>query len=117
MTATTFFGFAIADSMFPANCTVTRTPLTLPDFVSVLSAGVASCCNGSHDATVAALNSILPEGVTVDIPSLPPVVKLEHGDTMIVMSVRGLPRLTDTRHYTPDEIAGATFVFAKWTVG
>jgi hypothetical protein len=36
---------------------------------------------------------------------------------MIVMSVRGLPRLTDNRHYTPEEIAGATFVFAKWTVG
>ena len=113
---TTFFGFAIADSMFPADCTVTRTPLTLPEFVSALSAGVTSCCNGSHAATVAALNSILPQGVTVTIPDVPPVVKLAHGDTIIVMSVRGLPRLTDNRHYTQDEIAGATFVFAKWSV-
>ena len=113
---TAFFGFAIADSMFPANCTVTRIPLDLDAFVSAISAGTTSCCNGSHAATVAALNSILPEGVTVDIPSVPPVVKLEHGDAMIVMSVRGLPRLTDNRHYTQEEIAGATFVFAKWTV-
>jgi hypothetical protein len=114
---TTFFGFAIADSMFPANCTVTRTPLALPEFVSALSAGVTSCCNGSHAATVTALNSILANhGVTVDIPDTPPIVKLNKGDSIIVMSVRGLPRLTDNRHFTPEEISDATFVFGKWIV-
>jgi len=113
---TAFFGFAIADSMFPADCTVSRTPLDLAGFIAALSDGVISCCNGSHAATVAALNSLLPQGVTVDIPSVPPVVKLDNGDTIIVMSVRGLPRLTDNRHFTPEEIAGATFVFGKWTI-
>jgi hypothetical protein len=114
---TTFFGFAIADSMFPADTIVARQALTLEAFVNELRKGVTSCCNGSHGATVTALNSLIAEhGVTVDIPPTPPIVKLDKGDSIIVMSVRGLPRLTDNRHFTPEEIAGATFVFGKWIV-
>jgi hypothetical protein len=114
---TTFFGFAIADSMFPNECTITRNPLTTEEFVNELKSGITSCCNGSHNATVTALNSILVNhGVTVDIPDTPPIVKLNKGDSIIVMSVRGLPRLTDNRHFTPEEISHATFVFGKWIV-
>lgn len=114
---TTFFGFAIADSMFPSDCIIARNHLSTEAFVNEIRRGITSCCNGSHGATVAALNSILAEhGVTVEIPGTPPIVKLDTGDSIIVMSVRGLPRLTDNRHFTPEEIAAATFVFGKWIV-
>jgi hypothetical protein len=114
---TTFFGFAIADSMFPNTCTVNRDPLTLEEFITILKTNsITSCCNGSHESTVSALNSLLPSGVTIQIPETPPMVKLSKGDRIIVMSVRGLPRLTDNRHYTDEEINNASFVFGTWTV-
>lgn len=116
MTATKFFGFAIADSMFPSECKVTRTSLSIGQFVEHLKGGVVSCCNGSHEATVTALNTLLKEHeVSVEIPAAPPQVKLAVGDSVIVMSVRGLPRLTDNRHFTEEEISSATFVFGLWT--
>lgn len=116
MSNTTYFGFAIADSMFPQNCSIMRKPLNTEEFVCFLRSGVVSCCNGSHQATVDVLNQILkPFAVHVDIPQSPPQVKLEKsGDSIVVLSVRGLPRLTDNRHYTQEEIASATFVYGLW---
>ncbi|MBU3924918.1 hypothetical protein KJ854_03200 [Patescibacteria group bacterium] len=35
---------------------------------------------------------------------------------MIVMSVRGLPRLTDRHEYTEEEVAKATFAFSVYNV-
>lgn len=114
----TFFAFAIADSMFPANSTATRVALSFNEFVQILKQGVNSCCNSSHAATIAALNSLLANegGVKVEIPDTPPMVQLNPGDRIVVMSVRGLPRLTDNRHYTDEEIKGAKFVFGLWSV-
>ena len=111
---TTYFGFAIADSMFPAACTVTRAPLTI-DEVRAQIADCVPCLNPSHAATIEAAK--LRFNLDVTIPSSAPKVALDAGDAIIVMGVRGLPRLDATRHeYTEAEISSATFDFAQWRV-
>ena len=114
MTNTTIFGFAIADSMFTADCTIKRQSLTLDD-VKAQIGEVVPCLNPSHTATIVAMNTRF--GLDVAIPEIAPKVALGVGDSVIVMGVRGLPRLDATRHeYTDDEIAQASFVFTKYTV-
>ena len=44
------------------------------------------------------------------------VVALAAGDVLLVLSVTGLPRLTDRHEYTEAEITGASFRFGLWTV-
>ncbi len=110
-----YFGFAIADSMFPSNCSVERHSLTPEEAREKISQGVVSCCNPLHKATIEAAEKRY--GITVDMPEKAPQVSLIAGDVVIVMSVRGLPRLQENRHeYTDAEIEGATFTFGIWTV-
>jgi hypothetical protein len=111
----TYFGFAIADGMFPPTCSSTREPLTVENAKEIIAAGIESCCNPSHAATIAAMKERF--GIEVLVPEKPPQVALESGDAVLVMSVRGLPRLDDKRHeYTVEEIAKATFAFGLWKV-
>ena len=70
--------------------------------------------NPSHAATIAAMQSRY--GIDVPIPATPPRVVLNQGDSVIVMGVRGLPRLTDRHEYTEEEIASATFTFSQYSV-
>lgn len=101
---TTYFGFAIADSMFPETCKVTRTTLRVDEVINA-----KMCLNPSH-AAIARFN--LP----ITIPKSPPRVILFKGDVVIVMSVRGLPRLENRHEYTQQEIDNAIFVFGEWKV-
>ncbi|NBO22201.1 hypothetical protein EBU94_02510 [bacterium] len=110
----TFFGFAVADSMFPNSCIIDRTSLSVEQVKEHIEAGVIPCFNASHEATVFAMNSRF--GINLEIPEVPPRVSLNPGDSVIVMGVRGLPRLTDRRHYSFEEISSATFVFSIYTV-
>lgn len=111
----TYFGFALADGMFQGDCQIERKVLSVEDVKEVVAQGVESCCNASHEATVTAMREKF--GIEVEIPQTPPRVSLNPGDTVIVMGVRGLPRLTDRHHYTKEEIDGASFVFSSYTVG
>jgi uncharacterized protein (DUF302 family) len=107
-----YFGFAVADSMFSGNVTVRRTVNV--NLAGFFATDVISCCNPSHAATLAAAKSRF--GIDLPIPESPPKVALTSGDELLVMSVRGLPRLTDRREYTEEEIARAEFEFAHWQV-
>lgn len=109
-----FFGFALADSMFSFDCDISRRSLSVEEVLSFISSGVIPCFNPSHEATVFAMNSRF--GINLPIPEVPPRVSLNLGDSVIVMGVRGLPRLTDRRHYSFEEINNATFVFTIYTV-
>lgn len=110
-----YFGFAVADSMFPTACTAARRPLSVEEVKNLLSEGYASCCNPQHMATLVAAKE--RHGLDVTVPGRAPIVTLNPGDEVIVMSVRGLPRLEENRHeYTDEEIAKATFAFGIWTV-
>jgi len=110
-----FFGFALADGMFgEKECTIYRRILSVEEVQKLIVHGVESCCNPSHIATVDAMRSRF--GIDVMIPKAPPRVELGVGDSIMVMGVRGLPRLTDRHEYTDEEIAKATFFFSMYTV-
>ncbi len=109
-----YFGFAIADSMFPAQATITKSPLSVEQVQDMVTQGVKPCLNPSHEATVTAMREKF--GITIEIPQTPPRVVLDSGDRVIVMGVRGLPRLTDRHHYTETEVAQATFQFSVYEV-
>ncbi len=110
----TYFGFALADGMFCGNCTIARRELSVEEVLGLVGRGVESCCNPSHKATIDAMRARFSIGVP--IPETPPRVSLGVGDSVIVMGVRGLPRLTDRHEYTADEIEKATFSFSVYTV-
>jgi hypothetical protein len=109
----TYFGFALADSMFAGDCTISRKVIT-PDSVKEMVNELEPCLNPSHQPTIDAMRSRF--GIDIAIPETPARVSLAKGDALVVMGVRGLPRLTDRHEYTEDEIASATFVFSLYTV-
>ena len=109
-----YFGFAVADSMFPAECRIVKRQMT-PGMAKVaVENGAIPCLNPSHTATIAAMKERF--GIEVVIPEKAPMVNLQSGDSVIVMSVRGLPRLEGRHEYTPEEIEKASFAFAEYTV-
>jgi len=109
-----FFGFALADSMFAGDCSITRRVIGVNQVKNLIAQGVISCCNPSHQATIDAMRGRF--GIEVLIPNEPPRVVLNYGDSVIVMGVRGLPRLTDRHEYSDEEVASATFSFSLYTV-
>jgi GGDEF domain-containing protein len=112
---TTYFGFALADSMFSSECVIVRTRLDTSDVIARINAGEAiPCLNPSHETTIAAMRQRF--GISIEIPETPPRVSLGDHDRVIVMGVRGLPRLTDRHEYTQEEIAQATFLFSEYVV-
>ena len=113
--AKVYFGFAVADSMFQGDVEVSRSELDLDAVKFLIRKGVVPCLNPSHIATINAMKERY--GIDVEIPEKAPQVMLDVGDRLIVMSVRGLPRLDATRHeYSQEEIDGAAFKFSIWEV-
>lgn len=108
-----YFGFALADSMFAGNCTIERKALTAEE-VKAMAGEFTPCLNPSHKATIDAMRARF--GIDVEIPAQPPRVSVGVGDSVVVMGVRGLPRLTDRHEYTEEEIASATFSFSEYKV-
>jgi len=109
-----FFGFALADSMFAGDCSISRRKLMVEQVSERIAQGVEPCVNPSHAATIAAMRDKF--GLDVAIPATPPRVCVGFGDSVIVMGVRGLPRLTDRHEYTAEEVAQATFEFHEYSV-
>lgn len=110
-----YFGFALADSMFKGDCTIHRRSLTPDEVCAMAEAGeLIPCLNPSHQATINAMRQRY--GIDLEIPDTPPRVEVVAGSSVVVMGVRGLPRLTDRHEYTEDEIAQATFSFAEYSV-
>lgn len=108
-----FFGFALADSMFSGDVVIRRKALT-PEEVKAMAGELIPCLNPSHEATIAAMRTRY--GIDIAIPETPPRVAVNSGDSVVVMGVRGLPRLTDRHEYTEEEIASASFSFSMYTV-
>ena len=114
--AKVYFGFAVADSMFQGDeVTISRSMLDINAVKFLVRKGVIPCLNPSHVPTIKAMKEKF--GIDVEIPERAPQVSLDVGDRLIVMGVRGLPRLDATRHeYTEQEIDNATFSFSVWEV-
>lgn len=118
-----YVGLAIADSMFPEQCQVERRPCPPPLLLKLLSPPeegddsiLVNCCNPSHVSTLQALKARYDVDLIATIPPTPPRVSAQIGDLVLVLSVRGLPRLTDRHEYTEAEVSSATFSFGMWNV-
>ncbi len=110
-----YFGFALADSMFEGDCDIRRRSLTAEEVRAMAEAGeLTSCLNPSHRATIDAMRTRFD--IDVEIPEQPPRVSVGVGDSVVVMGVRGLPRLADRHEYTEEEIASAIFSFSEYTI-
>lgn len=113
-----YFGFAVADGMFRGQAVLRRSEISAEAAKAAVEEAASggwlvSAVNAGHVPTIAAMRSRYV--IDVPVPEKAPHVTLERGDALIVMSVRGLPRLQDGRHeYTEEEVASATFSFAKW---
>ena len=115
MAKSIYFGFALASSMFSGDVTISRKVISPEMAKNIIEAGIISCINGSHKATIDTLEPRF--GISgIEVPEKPPVVSLQNGDSVLVLGVRGLPRLEDRHHYTDDEVAKATFEFVLYTV-
>lgn len=111
-----YFGFAVADSMFSGERTeLVRKIVSIEEVHELVSAGVIPALNPAHKSTINAMRQRF--GLDVAIPEKAPIVTLNEGDRLIVMSVRGLPRREGVAEYTQEEVDGATFMFSLWTVG
>ncbi|GIW60349.1 MAG: hypothetical protein KatS3mg087_1415 [Patescibacteria group bacterium] len=109
-----YFGFAVADSMFPAQCVCQRRPLTVEETKEILTnEEVKFCLNPSHRPTIEVARKM---GLAIEIPESAPRVSLQPKDKVVVMSVRGLPRLEGRHEYTEEEINQASFTFGLWEV-
>ena len=112
---TTFFGFGLADNMFPADeAVIRRRSLTPEEAKAVIEQGVEPCLNPSHALTIGVMRNRF--GVDVAIPAKAPIVNLRKGDRLLVMGVSGLPRLEGRHEYTEDEVAEAKFRFGLYTL-
>lgn len=112
--AKTFFGFGVAPSMFPTDCSIAKRGLTPEQAKGVIEEGVDPCLNPSHKETIEVMSTRFE--INVQIPAKAPSVKLRNGDRLLVMGVSGLPRLEGRHEYTEAEVAGAKFDFSLWTV-
>ena len=109
-----FFGFAFSAAMLPTgSVSMEKTDLTAEE-VKELLPDCEICLNPSHVATIEVAKARF--GFVLAIPEVPPRVSLKEGDSVIVMQVRGLPRLTDRHEFTSEEIASATFSFMEISV-
>ena len=115
-----YFGFALADSMFNNDVRVVRTVLSPKEAKEVLDrarkvGALVSCVNPSHVPTLSVARERF--GLEFSVPEVAPKVELHAGDSLLVMTVQGLPRLNAGQHeYSPEQIEGARFTFALWSV-
>lgn len=115
---TTYFGFALAAGMFDGKGKVSFQEASVSDVCQIVAYAtedgtLQSCLNPSHTPTIDAMRSRF--GIDVPVPEKAPFAKLKVGDSLIVMGVRGLPRLEGRHEYTCEEIDAAEFNFSIWT--
>ena len=111
-----YVALALADSMFgPAVRGIGRRPITAAEARLYLQNEVETAVNPSHTATIDALRRRY--GLALPVPPTPPKVVLNSiGDEVLVIGIRGLPRLTDRHEYTDEEVGRATFEFTLYYV-
>jgi len=115
---TTFFGFALASGMFDGDGSVSFRQASVEQAQKIVADAMEdgtlqSCLNPSHKPTIEAMRTRY--GFDVTVPEKAPFAKLQSGDSLVVMGVRGLPRLEGRHEYTEEEIASASFTFSVWS--
>jgi len=105
----TYIGLAFSAQMLSKSCKIAFDPIAIE---TVCVDRCISCANPTHKASLDALNSRY--GINVPVAEKAPKVSLETGDAIIVLQISGLPR--ETREFTAEEVAKASFKAVKFTV-
>lgn len=106
---TTYFGYAT----IPDNAEIRKRKLEIEEVKNLIQNAVP-CIDPKHSAIIELMTKRL--GIALDIPTNPPAVNFQEGDALIVMSVRGLPRLTGKQRYSHDEAENASFKFSEYKI-
>lgn len=107
-----YFGFAIADSMLPSGFLISKRSVPIDELKERIDS-FTSCVNPSHQATIDAIRERYD--LNIPVPESAPTISLSLGDSLAVMSVRGLPR-GEHREWTREEIERATFECSEYQV-
>lgn len=113
-----YFAVALSDGMINSDANITRQALRLGQVKAAINHAMAlgtlkPCLDHTHQAILDALYKRYD--ICISVPSTTAQVNLAVNDRLIVMNVKGLPRLTANRkEYHLEEIAAATFVFTLW---
>lgn len=105
----TYIGLAFSAQMLSKKCLIAFDPIAIE---TICVDGLVSCANPTHKVSLDALNSRY--GINVPVAEKAPKVSLETGDAIIVLQIAGLPR--ETREFTAEEVAKASFSAVKFTV-
>jgi hypothetical protein len=98
--------------MFEGGCTIVRKQISSDEAREIIRAGIISVVNPSHEATISMMRKKF--GIEVTVPPSPPKLLLRPGEKLVIMSVRGLPRLTDRHEYKSEDIDRADISFALY---
>ena len=112
-----FVGLALSSTMVKGDAVITRQLLTIEQVTEILSRyedKVVSCCNPSHEATLAAIQ--MRFGINIRVPSTAPKISLDYGDSLVVLSAKFGRRLSGGGHYTQEDIDRAEFEFVLYHV-
>ncbi len=110
--AKTFYCFVFTGSMLDGDCAARRKGLTPEQAIEIIKEGVVAGYNPNHVATMVAMKQRY--GIEVPPPPMAPKIKLQVGDRVLTMEIENLPR--ETREYTQEEVAKATYRFALYTI-
>ena len=97
------------------DCLILRRNITFLQFRDYLRKGAISCLNPSHKNTIREIERRYE--ILLPTPDSPVRIKLRKGDTMIIITSRGLPRKTgNIIEFTEEELEQATFNFSTYTL-
>ena len=110
----TFLALALANSMFDGSCTINRRVLSANGVRGLVARGVKLYCNPTYEEEPVIDALADRYGIEVTIPQ---VVSLHSGDSVIVVEIHNLPPMLAENHEYPEEtIDKATFLFVEYSV-
>lgn len=104
----------MSERMFRGNCIIRRTVISPEEVRDIVSTGIVPFINSWNNYIIEALK--IKYGINVAVPVTQPVVVLEHGDSLITVSVSNMPNLNYSRAYTKNEIETMVFEFVYYEV-
>lgn len=109
---TQYIGWNIADSMFEGNCILERIELNANELKGLVNRDTVPVFNKGHEATLKVFNERF--NFSFVAPVFPPKIKLAVGDSLICITLRGLPRKIKNYQWSEQEVREARMICAFW---
>jgi len=105
-----YLGLTIANSIFPPTCVIKKEQANIDEIKNSLNE-IIICINVAYKWVLEAF--VKKFKISLTVPQNNPQPSLTQGDTIYVLSVKGL---SEKGEYTEEEINKATFELFKYTV-